>query len=87
MGSSFAEFIVWVAPSAFAFCSFSSWISTAIISEAPNALAICKQLEPVIKLKRETSAFDLEPIALWHGQNMISNDSKFQSKWKYEIFL
>lgn len=34
-----------MAPKILAFCSFSSWTSTAIISEAPNALAICKQLE------------------------------------------
>jgi hypothetical protein len=36
---------VWVAPSVLAFWSFSSTTSTAIISEAPNALAICKQLQ------------------------------------------
>lgn len=45
IGSSFIAFIVSVAPKILAFCSFSSWTSTAIISEAPNALAICKQLE------------------------------------------
>jgi hypothetical protein len=43
--SSLVAFTVWVAPRVLAFWSFSSRTSTAMISEAPKAFAICKQLQ------------------------------------------
>jgi len=47
--SSLAALTIWVAPSVLAFCNLSSWTSTAMISEAPKALAICKQLKQQLK--------------------------------------
>ena len=76
-------FLCWiynvVIPNVFAFCSFSSRTSTSIIFEAPNALAICKQLEWVIKLKGCT--IWLEPTELIHGQHRKSTDSQLYRKW------